>query len=132
MSGARLLALLLACLSPFAAMADAVEDVISDQLRAFQARDVTAAWDHASPAIRRAFGSPERFGEMVAGGYATIWNNDVVCFGLRMVQAGRVRQTVIVTDRAGASQVFDYDLVETGGGWKINGVRPLARDSDAA
>ena len=40
----------------------AIETTITHQLEAFAARDVNAAWRHASPNIQNAFQTPENFG----------------------------------------------------------------------
>lgn len=124
---AATLALCLALAVP-AARADeaAISAVIGAQMEAFRAGDPAAAFDHASPMIQRMFGTPERFGTMVATGYPPIWKPGPVRFlGLRE-EGGRLQSRVEVTDGAGMRHYFDYEMVETAAGWKINGVRPVA------
>ncbi|GAA3867524.1 DUF4864 domain-containing protein [Celeribacter arenosi] len=121
----RISATLFALCLPLSAMADAVTDVISDQLGAFAARDVARAWGHASPMIQGMFGSPENFEMMVRNGYSVIWDNRGATFSERIEQDGRLRQTVVIKGEGGALQAFEYDMVETDAGWKINGVRPV-------
>lgn len=112
-------------LAPMSASADAIFDAISDQLGAFAAQDVDRAFGYASPMIQSQFRTPEVFGSMVANGYPPIWNNDGAAFPSRMEQPGRVRQTVIITGRDGTASAWEYDMIQTEAGWKINGVRPI-------
>ncbi|MDA1155681.1 MAG: DUF4864 domain-containing protein [Proteobacteria bacterium] len=42
--------------------------MIADQLRAFEAKDLDAAFAHASPGIKSRFSTPEKSGNMVAAG----------------------------------------------------------------
>ncbi len=48
------------------ALADPLEDVIIRQLEAFNDRDAEEAFTYASPMIKRLFGTPENFGNMLA------------------------------------------------------------------
>ncbi|ALI56784.1 DUF4864 domain-containing protein [Celeribacter marinus] len=110
---------------PFSALADAVTDVIERQLDAFIARDIGTAWEQASPMIHRQMRDPRTFAAMVEMGYAPIWNNADARFSSRTTRDGQVQQVVVITDDTGATQAFEYDMIETGAGWKINGVRPV-------
>jgi Domain of unknown function (DUF4864) len=105
---------------------DAVRSVIQGQIDAFIARDPVTAFTFASPMIKGMFGTPENFGMMVSSGYPMIWSpSSVKYLGLRDV-AGRQIQRVMVTDGAGATFLFDYDMIEVPpDGWKINGVFPV-------
>lgn len=104
----------------------AIAAVIGAQMEAFRAGDPAAAFDHASPTIRSLFGTAENFGRMVATGYPTIWQPGPVRFlGLRE-EGGRLQSRVEVTDATGRRHYFDYEMVQTDSGWKINGVRPVA------
>ncbi len=102
-----------------------IEAVISDQFADFRAGDVAAAFDNASPLIRSIFGSPETFGHMVQSGYPVIWASaEVRYLGLRS-EAGRTFQRLMVRGASGAVQVFDYEMVQVDGQWRINGVFPV-------
>lgn len=80
----RILALVLgfwmAATAAFAQDSDAIETVIGNQLEAFNARDVSQAWQYASPNIKGLFGDPGRFGMMVEQGYPMVWDNADVRF----------------------------------------------------
>ncbi len=104
---------------------DAIADVIGNQLEAFNDRDVDAAWQYASPNIKRLFGNPGNFGMMVQQGYPMVWDNaDVRFLELRDV-AGNLWQKVMVRDAQGGLHILDYQMIETADGWQINGVQLL-------
>lgn len=104
---------------------DAIEDVIANQLSAFNDRDVQTAWSFASPMIQGLFGSPENFGTMVEQGYPMVWTNtDVQFLELREI-SGVFYQKVMMRDPGGQRHVMEYAMVETPAGWLINGVSEL-------
>jgi hypothetical protein len=125
-----LLSLVLLCLPVLSAAAQearnpAIETVIQQQFDAFRAEDVGTAFSFASPGIKGMFGTPENFGRMVRNGYPMVWRPAEVQFlDLREV-AGNLWQRVMVTDQAGRTHLLDYQMVETGQGWQINGVQLL-------
>lgn len=100
-----------------------IEATIGSQIEAFLADDFARAFTFASPNIQGLFGSPERFGKMVQNGYPMVWRpDDVQYLELREV-AGNLLQRVLIRDRAGAVHVLDYQMIQTGEGWRINGVQ---------
>jgi len=121
-------ALVIGGLGPVRSGADsaAIEQVIEDQMNAFRAGDPVAAFEFASPNIRGLFGTPENFGRMVASGYPSIWQPGAVRFLGLSERGGRLQQRVEVTDAQGRTHLFDYEMIPTEAGWKINGVRPVA------
>lgn len=115
----------MAATTAFAQDSDAIEDVIGSQLQAFNNRDVSEAWQYASPNIKRLFGSSDNFGMMVQRGYPMVWDNaDVRFLELRDVR-GNLWQKVMVRDAQGGLHILDYQMVETADGWQINGVQLL-------
>lgn len=124
-SGASLLAALALTLGlalPVAADQKEIQRVIGDQVAAFEQDDFARAFGFASEAIRRLFGTPERFGRMVREGYPMVYRPDSLRFGAAREGRGRVIQRVIVTDAEGKLHLLDYDMIETDAGWRINGV----------
>ncbi|SLN60640.1 hypothetical protein AQS8620_02741 [Aquimixticola soesokkakensis] len=103
----------------------APEAVVREQLEAFDTRDVARAWSHASDTIKGLFGSIETFARMVEQGYPPIWDSA----GARLIgeraEGGRQIVEMAVTGENGREQVFEYTLIETAQGWKIDGVRPI-------
>jgi hypothetical protein len=123
-----ILALLLAVsLGPsgLRAQDSAVPDVIRDQISAFQADDFVAAFDFASPTIKRLFGTPERFGQMVQSGYPMVYRPAEVRM-LEQRDLGGVKvQRVMIRDEQGRFHMLDYQMIPTETGWQINGVQLL-------
>ena len=125
----RILALVfgfwIAATAVFAQDSDAIETVIGNQLDAFNERDVSQAWQYASPNIKRMFGDPGNFGMMVQRGYPMVWDNADVRFLELRDLGGMIWQKVMVRDAQGGLHILDYQMVETPQGWQINGVQLL-------
>ena len=120
-------AALFVALAPMArAQEDGVlEGVIQRQIEAFLENDVDEAFSYASPMIQSMFGTPERFGAMVRDGYPMVWRPSDMRFLDRRVEGGRVYQQLSVRGPTGQYHVLDYQMIETPGGWQINGVQVL-------
>lgn len=103
----------------------AIEGVIQSQIEAFLADDVETAFTFASPNIQGLFGTPERFGMMVRQGYPMVWRPADVRYLELAEIGGQIWQQVMITDQAGAVHMLGYQMIETGAGWQINGVRIL-------
>ena len=102
-----------------------LEEVISRQLAAFNARDVDLAWRFASPMIQGLFGNPRNFGVMVSQGYPMVWDNSAARFVASREEAGRIYQQVMMQDTNGALHMLEYAMILTPQGWKIDGVSLL-------
>ena len=102
-----------------------IEGVIQGQVDAFLAGDVEAAFGYASPGIKRMFGSPERFGQMVERGYPMVWEPSEVRYLERRDLGAGVVQRVMMHDAAGVPWVLEYQMIEGSNGWVIDGVRIL-------
>ncbi len=102
-----------------------IKQVIGAQMEAFRAGDVGDAFTYASPSLQRFFGTPERFGEMVRSGYPEVWQPGQVRLLERRDIAGRLWQKVLVEDGAGRMHLFDYQMIEHEGAWRINAVQRL-------
>ncbi|MBY6068791.1 DUF4864 domain-containing protein [Leisingera aquaemixtae] len=116
---------------PVFAQREPVTAVIGSQFEAFLNNDTETAFSFASPNIRRLFGTPERFGEMVRQGYPMVWRPaEVRYLDLRDV-AGSLWQRVMITDQTGAVHLLDYQMVKMESGWKINAVHLLKGQGDS-
>ena len=94
-------------------------------MEAFRTGDVAQAFTYASPSLQQLFGTPDRFGEMVRNGYPEVWQPGDVRLGERREIAGRLWQKVLVEDSAGRIHLFDYQMIEHEGAWRINAVQRL-------
>lgn len=102
--------------------ADTIRAVIADQIDAFLAGDLEAAYAHASPMIQGKFPTPQIFGEMVRTGYPMIWRpRRVEMLDLTETARGPV-QKVLVEDQAGRLYEAAYEMRLIDGRWRINGV----------
>ncbi len=119
------LALVLTLAAPLPALADPIQRVINDQLSAFLADDFDTAFTYASPNIKRLFGSPERFGQMVRNGYPMVHRPEEVTMLDQQEMDGRVMQRVMIRDMTGRVHMLAYQMIETDEGWQINGVQIL-------
>ncbi len=121
--------ILLAPASAFAGPADvsdadreAIRAVVEDQLAAFQADDAVRAFSHASPMIRRIFGTPSNFMRMVATGYPPVHRPQAVEFQDIVDFRGAPTQRVFLIGPDGQSVIALYVMeLQDGGVWKING-----------
>ena len=120
-------ALIAMLFAPIGAQAQdaSIEDVIANQLQAFNDRDVQEAWQYASPMIQGMFRTPENFGNMVRNGYPMVWDNSDVRFLEQEEFESRTRQEVLIKGPDGAFYILDYQMIETSQGWQINGVQVI-------
>lgn len=102
-----------------------VADTINDQITAFLADDFDTAFSYASPNLKRLFGSPERFGQMVVDGYPMVHRPAEVTMLEQQAVGESVMQRVMIRDQGGRLHVLGYQMVETDDGWQINGVQIL-------
>ncbi|NKX43166.1 DUF4864 domain-containing protein [Roseicyclus persicicus] len=102
-----------------------IEATIAGQFDAFLAEDVETAWQYASPNIQGLFRTPENFGRMVQQGYPMVWAPAEVDFIDLQTFNGLIVQRVQVIDGAGNAHYLGYQMIETEGGWRINGVQIL-------
>ena len=110
---------------PLSAQADPIQNVITDQVSAFLADDFDTAFSFASPSIKRLFGSPERFGQMVRDGYPMVYRPAEVQMLEQQEIGPHVIQRVMMRDATGRIHFLAYAMIETPDGWQINGVQIL-------
>ena len=138
-----MLRILAACLflhlsAPLAAAQDIlapnpdIEAAIASQFDAFRTGDVEDAWTYASPNIQSLFGSVGNFARMVEQGYPMVWQPGEVDFIDLQSFGGLLVQRVQVIDAEGRVHYLGYQMVETEGGWRINGVQLLPAPDVAA
>lgn len=102
-----------------------IEQVIRDQITAFQQNDLTTAFGFASPAIRNIFRSKENFGAMVRQSYPMIWRPKRYEF-LEIVPTEQGKKlTLLIEDHNGARYRAIYDMIKLRDQWCINGVQVL-------
>jgi hypothetical protein len=99
-----------------------IRAVINRQLDAFQRDDASGAFALTSPGVQQAFGTPQRFLEVVRMAYRAVYRPSRVSFLEPMVLSGDVVQQVQITDRAGGVWLAFYSMQrQDDGSWRTNG-----------
>ena len=122
---ALMLSLILAPLDRSALAGDlAIQDVISEQIAAFQRDDGAAAWSHASPGIRTLYPTPGEFAAMVRKGYAPCYAPRHITFReLLADNTGAPVQMVELVGPDGLVYLAHYRMErQADGSWKISAV----------
>jgi hypothetical protein len=105
-----------------AEVAHAVREVVQAQLDAFLHDDAERAFELATPAIRKAFGSAENFLEMVRSSYAVVYRPKSVVFETPLLADGQVIQPVRLSDTEGRGWIAVYPMQrQPDGSWRTNG-----------
>lgn len=99
-----------------------IRAVIHRQIEAIRRDDARGAFALVSPAVRQAYGTPERFLDVMRVAYRAMYRPANVSFLEFVVMSGEVVQPVQVTDRWGAVWVAYYAMQrQRDGGWRIHG-----------
>lgn len=99
-----------------------IRAVIHRQIDAFRRDDAHGAFALVSPGVQQAFGTPERFLDVVRMAYRAVYRPASVSFLDLVVIGGEVVQQVQVTDRAGGVWVAYYAMQrQQDGSWRTNG-----------
>jgi hypothetical protein len=117
-----------------AADATEIRAVIHRQIDAFRRDDAQGAFALASPGVQQAFGTPERFLDVVRASYRPVYRPARVAFLDLVVIDGEVVQQLQLSDRTGAVWVAFYAMQrQRDGSWRTNGCHlvPPARSISA-
>ena len=102
----------------------AIRKTISQQLNAFQRDDWAEAFAYASPLLQNIFGSPDRFREMVLGGYRVVYRHEQAAFRDLDTSGPRPIQSVFFIDPDGVAYLAAYEMErQTDGTWRIAAVQ---------
>jgi hypothetical protein len=102
----------------------AFQQVISDQIDAFNADDGVRAYSHAAPVIKQLFPTPDIFMTMVKQGYQPVYRQKSFNFGEVTNDTGRPEQEVTIVDMNGQvwTAIYSFER-QPNGSWKISGCR---------
>jgi hypothetical protein len=102
----------------------AFQQIINDQIAAFNADDGLRAYSHAAPVIKQLFPSPDIFMSMVKQGYQPVYRQKSFSFGQILDDMGRPAQEVTIVDMNGQTWTAIYSFErQANGTWKISGCR---------
>jgi len=108
-----------------------IRGVIENQIAAFRRDDGAGAFAFASPTIKRMFGTPENFMDMVRGGYPQVYRPSSVGFGALVRAGDTLVQLVDIVGPDGLPVIAVYEMErQPDGSWQINGcslMRPPER-----
>ena len=109
----------------------AFQTIISSQIDAFRRDEGTQAFSFASPGIKRQFGTPANFMDMVRRGYPQVYRPKDFRFGkVTNEMGGRPTQRVHIVDGEGRLWTALYAFEQQpDGSWKISGV-VIVRDPE--
>ncbi len=117
---------LLLAASPGAAQDAEIRSTINRQLEAFQRDDWSEAFTYASPVLRKLFGTPERFRDMVLGGYRAVHRPQQVSFRELDLSGPRPVQIVFFIGPDGLAYLAAYEMEQQkDGSWRIAGVQMI-------
>ncbi len=106
-----------------------IRAVIARQIEAFREGDAAGAFVLASPRIRSAFRTPERFMHDVRTSFAPLTRPVSAAFGAMVVLDGEVIQQVKLTDRSSGVWRAYYPMQrQRDGTWRANGCQ-LVRET---
>jgi hypothetical protein len=99
-----------------------IRGVIHRQIDAFRRDDAHSAFALVSPAVQQAYGTPERFLDVMRVAYRAVYRPTSVAFLELIVMGGDVVQQVQVTDRNGSVWVAYYAMQrQKDGSWRTHG-----------
>ena len=102
--------------------AKAVRAVIEAQLAALAVDDAQRAFSYATPGLRRQFGTPQNFIEMVRAGYPAVYRHTSVAFMKPQWLGGELVQGVHLSDEDGVLWLALYRLErQKDKRWRISG-----------
>lgn len=112
---------------------DDIRNIINQQLEAFQRDDWAEAFGYASPILQKIFVSPERFREMVLGGYRAVYRPQQVTFRELDASGMRPVQMVFFIGPDGYAYLAAYEMEkQPDGSWRIAGVQMIRAEAKSA
>jgi hypothetical protein len=112
--------------------ASGVRAVVQGQLDALAADDAAKAFSYASPDLRLAFGTPDRFMAMVRRSYAVVLRPAAVAFAAPEANGAEILQRVHFTDPGGVLWLAIYRLQrQDDNNWRIAGCQLLQSRAQA-
>ena len=99
-----------------------IRAVINRQIDAFRRDDARGAFALVSPGVQQAFGTPERFLDVVRVSYRAVYRPASVAFLGLTLMGGDAVQQVQITDGSGAVWMAYYAMQrQRDGSWRTNG-----------
>lgn len=107
----------------------AARSVIDNQIKSFRSGNHDQAFSHASPNLKKMFGTTENFIRMVKSGYGAIYGAQNWSFGRSRMVSGTLYQEVQIVGPKGNNWTALYSMQQQAdGSWKITAVQ-MKRDN---
>jgi hypothetical protein len=101
-----------------------IRAVINRQIDAFKRDDAPGAFALASPGVREAFGTPERFLDVVRVSYRAVYRPAAMTFlGLTVIGPDAVQQVQLTDGSGGVWHAYYAMQRQRDGSWRTNGCR---------
>jgi hypothetical protein len=99
-----------------------IQQVIASQIRAFERDEGVVAFSYATPAVRRHFGSPQAFMEMVKTDYELLFHNRSTAFLEAAVIEGSVIQPLRIISVDGEVMIALFTMeLQANRQWRVSG-----------
>jgi len=106
------------------------QSAIANQIESFRSGDHEQAFSHASPNLKKMFGSTANFIRMVKSGYGAIYGARSWAFGRSRAVSGTFYQEVQIVGPKGNNWTALYSMQQQAdGSWKITAVQMKRGDA---
>jgi Domain of unknown function (DUF4864) len=99
-----------------------IRQVVEKQLEAFQKEDAETAFNLASPAIQKQFGTPANFMQMVKTGYPSVYRPRSIMFrGFTTIDRYPAQVLIVMDEGGNLSQAIYVMQQQQDFSWRIHG-----------
>ena len=107
------------------------QDIIENQIQAFQNKNAELAYSFASPMIKLRFNNPQEFMSMVKSYYEPVYNPKQYYFIDSKYFEGSIYHQLQIISQSNMSYLATYSLIKDENEWKISGcsVVPMMQES---
>ena len=107
------------------------QDIIENQIQAFQNKNAELAYSFASPMIKLRFNNPQEFMSMVKSFYEPVYNPKQYYFINSKYFEGSIYHQLQIISQSNMSYLATYSLIKDENEWKISGcsVMPMMQES---
>jgi len=107
------------------------QNIIENQIQAFQSKDAELAFSYAAPIIKLKFNNPDEFMTMVKNYYEPVYNPKQYYFIESKYFEGSIYHQLQIISQSNTSYLATYSLIKNDDEWKISGcaVIPMKQES---
>ena len=107
------------------------QNIIENQIQAFQSKDAELAFSYAAPIIKLKFNNPDEFMTMVKNYYEPVYNPKQYYFIESKYFEGSIYHQLQIISQSNTSYLATYSLIKNDDEWKISGcaVVPMKQES---